>query len=713
MSRKLEFLLIVLILSIAGADSQFLQQGGKLIASDPASSDPSLGWSAALSADGNTAIAGGLFDGHTMGAAWVFTRSNGVWSQQGNKLYGTNADQVAYQGYSVALSADGNTAVIGADDDNNEMGAIWVFVRSGQTWTQQGSKLVGSGGVEIVYQGSSVSLSADGNTVIEGGPNDSVGIGASWVFVRSGSAWTQQGSKLISTDQVGQGNQGHAVSISADGNTALVGGPFDEGNKGAAWIYLRSGGVWTQLGSKLVGTGAAGAAAQGVSAAISGDGKTAIVGGNNDNSGAGAAWVFVKNGSSWAQQGAKLVGTGAVGSAAQGSSVSISSDGNTALIGGPGDNGGVGAVWVFTRSNGVWSQSSKIEGTGSSDTSRQGKSVALSSDGSTVIVGGFGDSSATGAVWFFTSPRPIITSVTDVPGDQGGSVNVNWTKSPFDTKPSTLINSYRISRGIRSSGVITWQPIASVPASGLDAYSRTSPTLADSTPGLTPWEFFRVTALTADSNGSWDSSPDSGYSVDNLPPSAPAGASLSIAGSRSVRLKWNRDRIDPDVADYEIHRSVGGGFQVSPLNLIATTTDTTALDTGLASGPTYYYRVVTVDTHGNQSPPSPELSTGGPLSVSVEQALPAAFGLDQNYPDPFNPSTTITYKLPQSAHVTLKVYTLLGQEVATLVDGVQDAGSRSVLWRAENTASGVYFYRIVATYGAGSFSQVRRMLVTK
>ena len=125
----------------------------------------------------------------------MFTRTNGVWTQQGSKLYGTNADMVAYQGYSVALSADGNTAVVGADDDNNEMGAIWVFTRSGGTWTQQGNKLVGSHGVEIVYQGSSVSLSADGNTVIEGGPNDSVGIGASWVFVRSGGSLVSAGEQ--------------------------------------------------------------------------------------------------------------------------------------------------------------------------------------------------------------------------------------------------------------------------------------------------------------------------------------------------------------------------------------------------------------------------------------------------------------------------------------------------------------------------------------
>ena len=107
--------------------------------------------------------------------------------------------------------------------------------------------------------------------------------------------------------------------------------------------------------SKLVGSGAVGSAEQGNSVAISGDGNTAIVGGPGDNSHAGAAWVFTRSSGVWTQQGSKLVGTGGVG-AAQGWSVALSDDGNTAAVGGPGDNSHAGATWVFTRSGGVWSQ---------------------------------------------------------------------------------------------------------------------------------------------------------------------------------------------------------------------------------------------------------------------------------------------------------------------------------------------------------------------
>ena len=102
----------------------------------------------------------------------------------------------------------------------------------------------------------------------------------------------QQGSKLVGTDATGAARQGTSISLSADGNTAIVGGFADNSNAGAAWVYTRSGSTWTQRGSKLVGTGATGAARQGNSLSLSADGNTAIVGANIDNSNIGASWVY-------------------------------------------------------------------------------------------------------------------------------------------------------------------------------------------------------------------------------------------------------------------------------------------------------------------------------------------------------------------------------------------------------------------------------------
>jgi hypothetical protein len=143
----------------------------------------------------------------------------------------------------------------------------------------------------------SVSLSADGNTAIVGGYLDNNLAGAAWVFRRAAGVWSQQGSKLVGTDaehgMIGS-FQGYSVSLSGDGNTAIVGGYADSNFTGAAWVYVRAGGVWNQLENKLVGTGASGKSEQGISVSLSGDGNTAIVGAFADNNFAGAAWVYAR-----------------------------------------------------------------------------------------------------------------------------------------------------------------------------------------------------------------------------------------------------------------------------------------------------------------------------------------------------------------------------------------------------------------------------------
>ena len=395
--------ILFFVLTVAlSANAQFTQQGDKLFGTGAVGS-AHQGRSVSLSSDGNTAIVGGSYDNNNAGAAWVFTRSGGVWSQQGNKLVGTDAVGInVWQGNSVSISSDGNTAIVGGAGDNSSAGAVWVFTRSGGVWSQQGSKLVATDAASNAQQGN-VSISSDGNTAIVGGQGDNSNAGAAWVFTRSGGVWSQQGSKLVGTDAVGSAGQGVSVSISSDGNTAIVGGPSDNSSAGAVWVFTRSGGVWSQQGSKLVGTGAVGGGRQGCSVSISSDGNTAIVGGYLDNSNAGAVWVFTRSGGVWSQQGSKLVGTGAIGKASQGSSVSISSDGNTAIVGGLGDNVSAGAAWVFTRSGGVWSQfGGKLVGTGAVGIASQG-TVSISSDGNTAIVGGQGDHSSAGAAWVYVN----------------------------------------------------------------------------------------------------------------------------------------------------------------------------------------------------------------------------------------------------------------------------------------------------------------------
>jgi hypothetical protein len=98
-----------------------------------------------------------------------------------------------------------------------------------------------------------------------------------------------------------------------------------------------------------------------------------------------------------------------------------------------------------------------------------------------------------------------------------------------------------------------------------------------------------------------------------------------------------------------------------------------------------------------------------PTYVSAEKIMPMEFSIEQNYPNPFNPSTTITFSLPSGLHVDLRVYNMLGQEIATLVNGIMPAGEHQAVFTADHLGSGVYFYKLTA----GKYSIVKRMLMLK
>ena len=249
----------------------------------------------ALESTTTTALMGGPGDNAGIGAVWVFMRAGtgGTWSPQGAKLTGSGEAGEGQLGTGVALSLEGTTmtALIGGRHDNQEIGAAWAFTRTGSTWTQQGAKLTGSGELgagEFGGQGEfaySVALSLEGTTTtaLIGGPADNAGVGAAWVFTRTGTTWTQQGTKLTGKEEAGPGEFGKSVALAVEGSTttALIGGPGDNENKGAAWVFTRSGSTWTQQGAKLVGSGETGAGEFGASVALSllSTTMTALVGG--------------------------------------------------------------------------------------------------------------------------------------------------------------------------------------------------------------------------------------------------------------------------------------------------------------------------------------------------------------------------------------------------------------------------------------------------
>jgi hypothetical protein len=199
----------------------------------------------------------------------------------------------------VALASDGKTALIGGPGDNSHVGAVWAFRRSGSTWTQQGEKLTGSGeSGGHTFFGNSVALSGDGNTALIGGPGDNdyslESQGAAWVFTRSGATWTQQGEKLTQVGESDNGDLGFgaSVALSYDGNTALVGDPARNYGSGGASFLSRSGTTWTPDG-KPKNRGGEYPGEFGASVALSSDGDTALIGNPASEQYFGAAWVYM------------------------------------------------------------------------------------------------------------------------------------------------------------------------------------------------------------------------------------------------------------------------------------------------------------------------------------------------------------------------------------------------------------------------------------
>jgi hypothetical protein len=386
--------------SPSNGDTYIPPQIQKLLASDLANND-NFGWSVALSADGTTALIGAIDEdsGDTdNGAAYVFTRSAGTWTEQA-KLLASDRAKDDFFGSSVALSSDGNTALIGAEGKDiftdKDFGAAYVFTRTAGTWTQQ-QKLVVLDNNTDEFFGNSVALSSDGNTALIAAEGDDTNRGAAYIFTRSGGTWTEQ-QRLTAIGRANSDFFGWSVALSADGLTALIGaiGKDTSPNlsNGAAYVFTLTGGVWTQQ-QELLASDRSSFDNFGISVALSADGLTAIIGASGETtsptSGQGAAYVFTRSAGTWTEQ-AKLLASDRATDDDFGYSVAISADGNTVIIGAytedTSPNTNNGAAYIFTRSGSTWTQKAKLIASERANSDQFGRSVSLSSDGLTAIVG--------------------------------------------------------------------------------------------------------------------------------------------------------------------------------------------------------------------------------------------------------------------------------------------------------------------------------------
>jgi hypothetical protein len=413
------------------------------------------------------------------GAVYVFVRKGNTWSQQAY-VKPSNTEESAEFGHAVVLSADGNTMAVSAfweassakgingnqnDHSIPQAGAVYVFSRQGAAWTQQAyvkASNTGEAGTAERFGdgdqfGVSLALSDDGNTMAVGAltedsaspgingdqtDNSASSAGAVYVFTRTGSTWSQQAYVKAGNPDPGD-MFGYSVSLSADGSTLAV-GSYDEGGSargingppdnmrrgaGAIYVFVRTGTGWSQQAYIHASNSEAGDSL-GVHVALSDDGNTLLAGSLDEDcqatgvnppgcdddraldSSTGAAYVFIRNGTTWSQQ-AYLKASNTGPNDWFGSRLALSGDGNIAAIGASledsaaqGINGRqaddsaneAGAVYVFTRRGSSWTQQAYVKGSNTQAFDEFGGSVALTRDGRTLVVTAHGEDSGARSV---------------------------------------------------------------------------------------------------------------------------------------------------------------------------------------------------------------------------------------------------------------------------------------------------------------------------
>jgi hypothetical protein len=374
------------------------------------------GWAVSLSADGNTAVIGAPFNdasGSASGHVRVFENNANLWQQKGNDIDGMEASDKF--GFSVSISADGNTIVVGAPDNNSngfESGHVRVFQFQGNDWTQIGNAIIGEALSD--HSGYALSLSDDGNRLAIGAPDNGLveNVGSNYgqvrVYENQNDNWVQIGSDIDGENP--EDNSGFSVSLNGDGSSVAIGAPNNNDavqGAGQVRVYAFETNNWVQIGTDIDGVAMNDKFGGAVSLNNLG---TILAVGARDHAGIGQVRVFENLANTWTQ-----IGNAIDGEAINdefGISVSLNADG-TILAAGARFNSGflgdAGHVRVYRNQSGNWEQiDNDIDGEAVQD--RSGISVSLSADGSTVAIGAYlndGNGSNSGHVRLFSNSNVL------------------------------------------------------------------------------------------------------------------------------------------------------------------------------------------------------------------------------------------------------------------------------------------------------------------
>ena len=400
-----------------------------------------LGYSVAI--DGDTIVAGApqvtVNDHPQQGALYVFTKPASGWSNatQTAKLTASDGQPTDFLGGSVAIS--GNTVVAGAPGVGGGAGAVYVFVEPPSGWanTTESAKLSVAGGssADLGY-----SVAVSGNTVVAGADSEEIGAnvgqGAAYVFLKPGTGWHSdtQNAELTASD----GEEGDALgrSVAIDGDTVVAGAEFANGERGAAYVFVKPAAGWPAQETQTAKLTASGDSADraGRSVAISGDtvavGAPGVEGGPSP--GNGEVFVFVEPAGGWTSETptAELVASNGQGDDALGESVAI--DGSTIVAGAPDAALNVGAAYLFVRPPGGWvnsTETAELTSPGGGESPELGSSIGIS--GQEIVAGAPGPPVAVGSLpgaAFVFGPTPPVTSVSLSPAAPNG--RNGWYLSP-------------------------------------------------------------------------------------------------------------------------------------------------------------------------------------------------------------------------------------------------------------------------------------------
>ena len=375
----------------------------------------------AVALNGPTALIGADGDNSFKGAAYLFTKLNGVWSQ-GQKLTASDGMPGDEFGYRVTLGDA--TLVVGAFtatvNGNTTQGAAYVFSKSSNTWTESQKLTANDGGL---FDNFGAAVALDGETIVVAANGATVGgnpaQGAVYVFTLSNGSWTQT-QKLTANDGAAYDNFG--LSVALQGSMILIGSPRaavgNSAAQGAVYVFTQSNGTWTQT-QKLVASDGAANDSFGESVAISN--SIALVGAYNatvnNHPGQGAAYVFTNSNGSWGET-QKLTASDGTTNANFGNALAL--DSTRALIGADvstvGNNTSQGKAYVFEESNVNWNQSYTLVASDGATDDFFGAAVTL--DGPTLLVSTphptIGGNTYQGAAYFYAlrdipTPRPRPT----------------------------------------------------------------------------------------------------------------------------------------------------------------------------------------------------------------------------------------------------------------------------------------------------------------